>query len=127
MQRIEEVETGTVAAAVTELNERYPGIHDRLMEPDGSLRRYVNVFVEGEDGRWPGEANTQIEDGKQVWIVPNIAGGVVGPSPETSKLGQPDPSAQIDDQRPEGWGSQTRVRLLPLLLAAYFPQTQEFL
>lgn len=57
------------------LNERYPGIHDRLMEPDGSLRRYVNVFVEGEDGRWPGEADTPVEDGKQLWIVPNIAGG----------------------------------------------------
>jgi len=45
------------------------------MEPDGSLRRYVNVFVEQEDGRWPGEADTQLESGKQVWIVPNIAGG----------------------------------------------------
>jgi len=39
------------------------------------LRRYVNVFVEQEDGRWPGEADTQLESGKQVWIVPNIAGG----------------------------------------------------
>ncbi len=45
------------------------------MEPDGSLRRYVNVFVEQDDGRWPGEADTQLESGKQVWIVPNIAGG----------------------------------------------------
>jgi hypothetical protein len=45
------------------------------MEPDGSLRRYVNVFVEQDDGRWPGEANTELESGKQVWIVPNIAGG----------------------------------------------------
>ncbi len=46
------------------------------MEPDGSLRRYVNVFVEQDDGRWPGEADTQLENGRQVWIVPNIAGGV---------------------------------------------------
>ncbi len=45
------------------------------MEPDGSLRRYVNVFVEQDDGRWPGEADTELENGRQVWIVPNIAGG----------------------------------------------------
>jgi hypothetical protein len=45
------------------------------MEPDGSLRRYVNVFVEQDDGRWPSEADTQLENGRQVWIVPNIAGG----------------------------------------------------
>ena len=45
------------------------------MEPDGSLRRNVNVFVEGEDGRWPGTADSQVENGTQVWIVPNIAGG----------------------------------------------------
>ncbi|MFQ5942755.1 MAG: MoaD/ThiS family protein [Anaerolineales bacterium] len=74
-QRIEDVEAKTIGEVTIVLNERYPGIHDRLMEPDGSLRRYVNVFVEGEDGRWPGEADSQVEDDKQVWIVPNIAGG----------------------------------------------------
>ena len=74
-QRVEEVDARTVGELATVLNKRYPGIHDRLMEPDGSLRRYVNIFVEGEDGRWPGEADTQVENGKQVWIVPNIAGG----------------------------------------------------
>ncbi len=75
-QRTEQVQARTVAEVAAALNQRYPGIQDRLMEPDGNLRRYVNVFVEGEDGRWPGEANTEIEDGKQMWIVPNIAGGV---------------------------------------------------
>ena len=58
-----------------QLNERYPGMFERLMEPDGSLRRYVNVFVEGDDGRWPAESDTKVEDGRQLWIVPNIAGG----------------------------------------------------
>ena len=75
MQRIEEVEAHTVGEVATMLNERFPGIYDRLMEPDGSIRRYVNVFVEREDGRRPGEADTQVENGKHVWIVPNIAGG----------------------------------------------------
>jgi hypothetical protein len=58
------------------LDERYPGIASRLLEPDGSLRRYVNVFVEGDDGRWPGEAESVVHPGADVWIVPNIAGGV---------------------------------------------------
>ena len=65
----------SVAEVTAALNEQYPGIHERLMEPDGSLRRYVNVFVEGDDGRWPAEADDPVEDGRQVWIVPNIAGG----------------------------------------------------
>jgi molybdopterin synthase sulfur carrier subunit len=97
-QRIEEVEADTVAEVVIVLNERYPGIHDRLMEPDGSLRRYVNVFVEQEDGRWPGKADTQLENGKQVWIVPNIAGGATrgGPTPGDAL---PDYAAPRNDTR----------------------------
>ena len=86
---MEEVEAVTIADVAVELNARYPGIQDRLMEPDGSLRRYVNVFVEQDDGRWPGEADTQLESGKQVWIVPNIAGGARprGTAPGGAKLG----------------------------------------
>lgn len=82
------------------LNERYPGIYDRLMEPDGSLRRYVNVFVEQDDGRWPGEADTQLESGKQVWIVPNIAGGATrgGASPRGTTPGGATPAGAT----PEG-------------------------
>ena len=49
-QRIEQVEAGTIADLAIELNERYPGIHDRLMEPDGSLR----IIVAHED---PGHPN----------------------------------------------------------------------
>ena len=97
-QRIEEIEAGTIADLAVELNERYPGIHDRLMEPDGSLRRYVNVFVEQDDGRWPGEADTQLENGRKVWIVPNIAGGTTArcdrsgdATPDSAALGGASP------------------------------------
>ena len=74
--RLEELDAGTVAEMASALNARYPGIAERLLEPDGSLRRYVNVFVEGEDGRQQAEASTPIDEGKQVWIVPNVAGGL---------------------------------------------------
>ena len=73
--RLEEVQAGTVAEMAIALDVRYPGIADRLLEPDGSLRRYVNVFVEGEDGRWQGDADTPVPDGMQIWIVHNVAGG----------------------------------------------------
>ena len=39
-------------------------------------RRYVNVFVEGDDGRWQATVDSPIQDGQQVWIVGNIAGGL---------------------------------------------------
>jgi len=74
-QRTEEAEGGSVAEVAQALNQRFPGIVERLLEPDGALRRYVNVFVEGKDGRWQGAADTPVEDGKQIWIVPNIVGG----------------------------------------------------
>ena len=75
-QRIEEITADSVSAMARALNQRFPGIGDRLLEPDGSLRRYVNVFVEGDDGRWQAAADSPIQDGKQVWVVGNIAGGL---------------------------------------------------
>lgn len=74
-ERVEEIDANSVAEVATKLNERYPGMYERLIEPDGSLRRYVNVFVEADDGRWPAQSDTPVEDDRQVWIVPNIAGG----------------------------------------------------
>ncbi len=93
-QRIEEVTADSVLALARALNQRFPGIGDRLIEPDGSLRRYVNVFVEGEDGRWQAAADSPIEDGKQVWIVGNIAGGLSreprpAPARTPAGIGQP--------------------------------------
>ena len=83
-QRTEEVQADSVLAVARALNQRFPGIGDRLLEPDGSLRRYVNVFVEGEDGRTQAAADSPIGDGKQVWIVGNIAGGL---SPRPRRAG----------------------------------------
>jgi molybdopterin synthase sulfur carrier subunit len=74
-QRIETVEAQTVAEIAAGLNRLYPGILERILEPDGQLRRYVNVFVEGEDGRDQADAGTLVPDGSGVWIVQNVAGG----------------------------------------------------
>jgi molybdopterin synthase sulfur carrier subunit len=74
-QPIESVEAATVAEMASALNARYPGIGERLLEPDGQLRRYVNVFVDGEDARAQGEAKARLGTDAEVRIVPNVAGG----------------------------------------------------
>ncbi len=58
------------------LDARFPGIGERLLEPDGRLRRYVNVFINGEDARWQAEADARLAADAEVWIVPNVAGGI---------------------------------------------------
>ena len=64
-----------VRGLLTELESRYPGMKDRLCEPDGQVRRFVNVYVNREDIRFLQGLNTPLKDGDVVSIVPAIAGG----------------------------------------------------
>ncbi len=65
----------TFAQLVVQLNQRYPGMGERLLEPDGRLRRWVNVYIDGEDVRTLQGAATPLPPGAEVFIVPSIAGG----------------------------------------------------
>jgi molybdopterin synthase sulfur carrier subunit len=67
---------GTVAQLVADMESHYPGIKDRLCEPDGRVRRFVNIYVNGDDIRFLANLDTAIKDGDEVSIVPAIAGGV---------------------------------------------------
>ncbi len=75
MQSVEQVRATTVSGLIAVLEERYPGIGERLLEPDGQLRRWVNLFVDGEDIRSLEGVATQFQDGEEVYIVPSVAGG----------------------------------------------------
>lgn len=75
-QAIETFDPCSLAELVAMLDARYAGIAERLTEPGGALRRWVNVFVDGEDVRWLAGVDTRLEDGVEVRIVPAIAGGV---------------------------------------------------
>lgn len=75
-QSWEQIEAGTVADAIAALNARYPGMGERLTEPDGQLRRWVNVFVEGHDIRTKEGLATPLRPGAEVFIVPSVAGGL---------------------------------------------------
>ena len=60
---------------VADLEARYPGMAERLVDEGGELRRFVNVFINGEDVRFLDGMATVIGDGDEVSIVPAVAGG----------------------------------------------------
>ena len=69
-----QVEGATVGEALEALYEEYGELRDRLSD-DGGLRRFVNVFVGGEDIRFLDGLDTSVEDGDEVTILPAVAGG----------------------------------------------------
>ena len=70
-----EVQPGTVGSAIKELQTRYPGIQERLVDEAGAVRRFVNVYVNEEDIRFLKNQDTPLNDGDEVSIIPAIAGG----------------------------------------------------
>ncbi len=67
-------EATTVGEVLDGLYDRFDGLRDRIAE-DGGLRRFVNVYVEGEDIRFLDGLETVVEDGDEVTILPAVAGG----------------------------------------------------
>lgn len=65
---------GTVRDVIDELDERHAGFRERVMK-DGALRRFVNVFVAGQDVRFSEGVDTPVGDGQEVTILPAVAGG----------------------------------------------------
>lgn len=70
-----EASGATVAALISDLDARYPGIKDRICDEGGQVRRFVNVFVNGEDIRFLQHLDTPVQATDEVSIVPAIAGG----------------------------------------------------
>ncbi len=70
-----EAEGATVAALVADLDRRYPGIRERVCDESGQVRRFVNLFVNGEDIRFLAHLDTPVKTGDELSIVPAIAGG----------------------------------------------------
>ncbi len=67
-------EGADLRALVADLDGRYPGIGERLVDEQG-LRRYVNVYLNDEDVRFLGGLDTVVADGDSVTILPAVAGG----------------------------------------------------
>jgi molybdopterin synthase sulfur carrier subunit len=65
----------SVAAVVESLEQSYPGMKNRVLDETGAVRRFVNIFVNGEDIRFLQQLDTPVKDGDELSIVPAIAGG----------------------------------------------------
>jgi len=65
----------TVAAVVEDLERNHPGLKERICDEGGKVRRFVNIFVNGDDIRFLNNLETAIKTGDEVSIVPAIAGG----------------------------------------------------
>jgi molybdopterin synthase sulfur carrier subunit len=74
-EELVEVNAATVGAAITELQSRYPGIKERLVDDSGAIRRFVNVYVNEEDIRFLQNQETPVKNADEISIIPAIAGG----------------------------------------------------
>jgi molybdopterin synthase sulfur carrier subunit len=74
-EEVVETSAETVGDAITDLESRYPGLQERLLDDNGQVRRFVNVYVNEEDIRFLEDKETPLKDGDEVSIIPAIAGG----------------------------------------------------
>jgi len=65
----------TVGTVIEDLERQYAGIKERLCDDQGQVRRFVNIYVNGDDIRFLNSLETSLKDGDELSIVPAIAGG----------------------------------------------------
>ena len=64
-----------LSSLIDDLDAKHPGLKGRLVTEEGSLHRFVNVYVNDEDVRFTGALDTGLSDGDEVTILPAVAGG----------------------------------------------------
>ena len=70
-----ELDPGTIADLIDQLDSRYPGFKEQLLADDGQLHRFVNVYVNDEDARYLDKLDTKVAEGDKVSLLPSVAGG----------------------------------------------------
>ena len=65
-----------VRALVEDLERNFPGIKERICDESGKIRRFVNIYVNGDDIRFLQNLETSLKEGDNISIIPAIAGGV---------------------------------------------------
>jgi sulfur-carrier protein len=68
-------EGSTLSEVLDSLDSSFPGIKGRVVDEQGKLRRFVNVYVGNEDVRFAEGLDTKTPDGTQVSVIPAVAGG----------------------------------------------------
>ncbi|MGO9559288.1 MAG: ubiquitin-like small modifier protein 1 [Acidimicrobiales bacterium] len=74
-QSVVSVEGTTIGEVLSSLQTAYPGVEGQLLTADGSLHRFVNVYVNDDDVRYLDKLDTKVTDGDLVTILPAVAGG----------------------------------------------------
>ena len=65
----------SIRTVLEDLERRHPGMSERLLDEKGDLRRFVNIYLNGDDIRFLNQLNSKVKDGDDISIVPAIAGG----------------------------------------------------
>lgn len=68
-------DAATLAEVIDRLEADHPGLRTRVLDDDGKLRRFVNVYVNDDDVRFAAGLDTPTPDGASVSIIPAVAGG----------------------------------------------------
>ncbi len=66
---------GTLADLLDALAAVHPLLGRRIRDEAGALRRFVNVYVDGDDARFEGGLAMEVKDGAVVQVLPSVAGG----------------------------------------------------
>jgi len=69
------VEGSTVGEVLRSLISQHPGMGEQVLNPDGTLHRFVNVYVNDDDVRYLSALDTPVKEGDEVSILPAVAGG----------------------------------------------------
>ena len=70
-----QVEGSTLAEVLASLNAAHPGFSDRLLDSEGNLHKFVNIFVADDDVRYMQGLATSVTNGQTISIIPAVAGG----------------------------------------------------
>ena len=71
-----ELDVADLSQMIDTLESDYPGFKERLLDEEGELRYFVNIYVNGEDIRFDQGLRTAIKSGDEISIVPAVAGGL---------------------------------------------------
>ncbi len=74
-QGLVEVAEGDLESCLVELEGRFPSMRTRLRDEEGGLRRFVNLYLNGEDVRFLQGLETRVNTGDELSIIPAVAGG----------------------------------------------------
>ncbi len=74
-QAVVDSKGATIEEVLSDLEKNYPGIKERICDETGQVRRFINIFLNGEDIRFKEGIKTKVADAAEVSIIPAIAGG----------------------------------------------------